>query len=240
MSRAVVGGLVLAAALAGSGCGGGSSNPTTVPASTLTKAARATEAAGSYTFTIGGTFDVAGQTFPIQGGGAVDARAGRARATLDLRRALAASGIGSISRDEALADAVATGGVLYVRSPYLVRRRRLKRPWIRYPESVAPLDLVRYVRPVGTVTRLGSDTVDGVKTTHYSAQLDLRSYASAARVAGDSLPVDVWVDSDDRIRRVQTQLGTASFQAVPQLDIAGFGRPVAVRAPAAAQVGPPR
>jgi hypothetical protein len=237
LSRAVVGGLVLAAALAGSGCGGGSSKPATVPASTLTKAARDTQAAGTYTFTIGGTIDLGGQTFPIRGGGAVDARGGRARASLDLSQALSLIGI---SRDEARADAVATGGVLYVRSPYLVRRRGLKRPWIRYPQSVAPLDLLSYMRPVGAVRRVGGDTVDGVKTTHYSAELDISRYASAARLAGDSLPVDVWVDSADRIRRVQTQLGTASFQALPQLDIAGFGRPVAIRTPPAAQVAAPR
>jgi hypothetical protein len=190
---------------------------------------RATQAAGSYTFSIGGSFDVAGQGFPIQGEGAVDARAGRARASLDLTRALAASGVSSISPDEARADAVVIGRTLYVRSPYLVGRRGLRRPWVRYP--------LGSLRVAGPVKRLGPDTIDGVKTTHYSTAVDL---GTDSRLAGGSLPVDVWVDARDRIRRVQAQVGAASFQAVPQLDIAGFGRPVAVGAPPPAQVAPPR
>jgi len=194
-----------------------------VPVSMLTRAVRATQATGSYTFTIGGSFDVAGQGFPIQGGGAVDARGGRARATLDLTRALAASGVSSISPDEARADAVVVGRVLYVRSPYLVKRRGLRRPWVRYP--------LGSLRIAGPVKRLGHDTIDDVETTHYTA---------TAHLAGRSLPADVWVDASGRIRRVQTQIGTPSYQAVPQLDIAGFGRPVTVQPPAPALVAAPR
>jgi hypothetical protein len=233
--------LAVCAALAG--CGGGTPSQTVSPG-VLAAAVRATQATGSYTFSLGGTVDVAGQGFPIQGGGAVDARHGRARFRLDLRQALAASGIGSISPAEAVADAVVVGGVLYARSPYLARRRRVRSTWIRYPHrDVSPARLLGYLRAVGVVKRVGTDTVDGARTTHYSTEVDLRRYAQTARpdevdnlnaamrLVGDSLPVDVWVDASDRIRRIQAQVATASFQALPQLDIGGFGRPVAIRRP---------
>jgi hypothetical protein len=210
----------------------------------LAGAVRATQAAGTYTFVLGGSIDFAGQGFPIGGGGAVDARGGRARIRLDLRQALASSGIGSISPAEGVADAVVVDGTLYVRSPYLSRRRGLRDTWIRYPHrDVSPARLLGYLRAAGVVKRLGTDTVDGVRATHYSTEIDFRRYARTARpdevqalnalmrVAGDSLPVGVWVDGSDRIRRVQTQLDTLSFQALPQLDIGGFGRPVVIRPP---------
>lgn len=197
-----------------------------MPASTLTKAFRATVASGSFRLTIGGSFDVAGQGFPIDGAGGVDARKGRARASLDLTKALAASGVSSIAPDEARADAVVIGSALYVRSPYLVRRRHLRRPWVRYP-------LRRAIRVVGPVKRLGTDTIDGVATTHYSSEVDVGDYARA-------VPVDVWVDSADRIRRVVAQVGTPRYQALPQVDIGGFGRPVVVSPPAPALVADAR
>jgi hypothetical protein len=224
-----------------------------VPSSTLVRAVRATQAAGSYTLTLGGSVDVSGQGFPIEGGGAVDARRDAGHLTLDLRDALAESGSG-MPRQEGRADAVWTGGVLYVRSPYLAHRRGIQRPWIRYGRggAAAASGLLGYLRAVEEVRRQGFDTIDGVRTTHYSATIDFRRYAIGARpgevgalnglmrVTGASLPVEVWVDSADRIRRVQTQIGTSSYQAVPQVDVSGFGRPVVVRAPAPAQVAAPR
>lgn len=205
------------------GCGGGSKPPPAVPPDTLTNAVRATEASGSYRFTLGGSINVVGQGFPINGGGAVNTRAGRARATLDLRQALAGSGLSSISPAEAVADAVVIGRTLYVRSPYLAKRRGIRSSaWIRY--SVRGASLLDYLSSVRSVKLVGADTIDGVKTTHYTALADLRRYRSP-------LTLDVWVDSARRIRRVVTQLVQPSFTAIPQIDVSGFGRPVVVTTP---------
>ncbi|MFL5909166.1 MAG: hypothetical protein ACJ768_01135 [Gaiellaceae bacterium] len=193
-----------------------------MPPDTLTNAVRATEASGSYRFTLGGSIDVVGQGFPIEGGGAVNTRAGRARATLDLRQALAGSGISSISPAEAVADAVVIGRTLYVRSPYLAKRRGIRSTWIRY--SVRGASLLDYLSAVRSVKLVGSDTIGGVRTTHYTAVVTLTRYPRP-------LTVDVWVDSARRIRRLVTQLVQPSFTAVPQIDVSGFGRPVVVTPP---------
>jgi hypothetical protein len=245
--------LAALAALALSGCGGcgsGGTHPKTVPASTLVSAARTTATAGSFTFTIGGTFDALGRSFPIHGAGAVDARARRARASLDLSQALAQTGIQTITPAEARAEAVAAGSTVWVHSPYLAKRRGARRPWLRF-DSVAIRPLA-YLAAVGVVNRLGTERVDGVSTTHYATEIDLRRYARTAkpsemaalsylmRLAGNSIPADVWVDAAGRIRRVQLQITTISFQAKPRIDIDGFGRPVAIRTPSPAQVSPAR
>ena len=183
---------------------------------------RATEASGSYSFTLGGSIDVVGQGFPINGGGAVNTRSGRARATVDLRQALAASGISSVSPAEAVADAVVIGRTLYVRSPYLARRRGSAERWIRYSGRGA--SLLSYLSAIRSVKLVGADNVDGVKATHYTAVVALRHYRP-------SLTVDVWVDSARRIRRLVTQLVQPRFTAVPQVDLSGFARPVVVSPP---------
>jgi hypothetical protein len=131
---------------------------------------------------------------------------------------------------------VASGGRLFVRSPYLARRRGTTKPWLQL--ASIPVRPLAYLGAVDVVKQLGTETVDGVETTHYSTEINLRraGLASLVPTVGDSLPVDVWVDTRDRIRQVQVQVTTVSVQAVPQVDISGFGRPVAVRPPPPAQV----
>ena len=203
-------------------CGSDSKPAPPVAPRTLIDAVRATEAAGSYSFTLGGSIDVVGQGFPIDGGGAVNTRAARARATLDLRQALAASGISSVPPAEAVVNAVVIGRTLYVHSPYLAKRLGIADRWLRYPTSGA--SLLDYVSAIRSVKLVGADTVNGVKTTHYTAVVKLRRYRP-------SLTVDVWVDSLRRIRRLVTQLVQPKFTAIPQIDLYGFGRPVVVTAP---------
>lgn len=71
----------------------------------------------------------------------------------------------------------------------------------------------------GTVKDLGQTTVDGVSTTHYQAEIDLSKLADAVpagsrssvqqlvaqlekRFSAGNMPVDAWIDSSNRIRRL--------------------------------------
>jgi hypothetical protein len=117
---------------------------------------------------------------------------------------------------------VVIGRTLYVRSPYLAKRRGSAEPWSRYSGRGA--SLLGYLSAIRSVKLVGTDRVDGMKTTHYTAVVNLRRYRP-------SLTVDLWVDSLRRIRRLITQLVQPSFTALPQLDLSGFGRPVVVTVP---------
>jgi hypothetical protein len=83
--------------------------------------------------------------------------------------------------------------------------------------DVSPARLLAYARSVKSAGQLGTETVDGVMTTHYDAEV--RTPANLVRQAGDTIPVEVWVDASDRIRRVRARVTTPDFEAVPQVDL---------------------
>lgn len=106
----------------------------------------------------------------------------------------------------------------------------------------------------GHVQNLGSGTVDGTPATHYRVTVDMAkaAQAAAARCSGGALgrsiegmagkfhvqPMDVWVDSQDRVRRVHL-VETALVQSHTvttdmTMDLSGFDTPVTVSAPPAA------
>ena len=125
--------------------------------------------------------------------------------------------------------------------------------------STNPGQFLDYLRATssGGVTRVGSATVDGVQTTEYRAKIDLLKAPAAApaaqrtalRQAVSSLekltglrtiPVDVWVDSANLVRRITMSYSVnASGQSVHtqmQLDFLAYGSQPVPAAPPASQV----
>jgi hypothetical protein len=92
-------------------------------------------------------------------------------------------------------------------------------------EQTNPTQLLEYLRASsGGVATVGSESLDGVTTTHYRGALQLSSILdhlppseqAAAKSALDTvdgtgaIPVDVWVDAQDRVRRVQMSIAASS------------------------------
>jgi hypothetical protein len=121
----------------------------------------------------------------------------------------------------------------------------------------SPAQTLNTLRAAGTVTRIGSEAVDGVPATHYHVVVDLDRVADATppdsrsrvaayaqalqRLVGSSnLPMDVWVDAQDRVRRIEfdltacTREGTVTESA--QIDYSDFGPQPPVSAPPADEV----
>ena len=121
-----------------------------------------------------------------------------------------------------------------------------------------PTQYLNFLKASGSVTKVGSDTINGTATTHYRAVLDLNRVAdrvpaaerSAARVgvgqlekiAGRStMPVDVWVDGSRRVRREQFAFHAAgpsggAAGATLTMDFVSFDPTPPVTAPPADQV----
>ena len=65
------------------------------------------------------------------------------------------------------------------------------------------------------ITNEGREHVRGVETTHYSATVDLRKYPDEdieklIELTGQSeIPMDVWIDDDERIRRMEWRQSVA-------------------------------
>jgi hypothetical protein len=106
----------------------------------------------------------------------------------------------------------------------------------------------------GAVTEVGTANVDGVPTTEYQGTIDLTAHSGGtsgsagatgstvvspgiAQALGLSdLPVDVWIDSAGRARRVQTSFSIFGLTVMAREGFGSFGTPVTVTAPRADQV----
>jgi Zn-dependent alcohol dehydrogenase len=96
------------------------------------------------------------------------------------------------------------------------------------PASSDPSQLLQYLRAVsGTITKVGSDQVGGVQTTHYKATISLDKVPDALPTAQrkgaqqaiaslenlthmHSLPVDVWIDDHNLVRQMQLSFASSS------------------------------
>ncbi len=129
---------------------------------------------------------------------------------------------------------------------------------INNPASGDPSQMLQYLRETaGSVTKVGIESVDGIQTTHYRATISLdrvpngypasdrpqvrQTVAALERLANvHMLPVQVWVDGQHLVRRMQMAFAeTVSGQTLSMLmsfDIPQYGPESAPQLPAAGQV----
>lgn len=89
------------------------------------------------------------------------------------------------------------------------------------------------------VSEVGREQVRGVETTHYSATVDLREYPDEdiekiIEVTGQSeIPMDVWIDDQQRVRRMEWRQAVAKGQepATIVAEYVRFGVPVDIDIP---------
>ena len=121
-------------------------------------------------------------------------------------------------------------------------------------------DYLAFLQGVGgTVTEVGPETIDGVDTTHYKADVDLqqalakvgdklgaeakkRLQDQAAKVSG-TMPIEVWVGADGLVRRITVALDASSFgegkakgSVAVTVELTDVGQPVQISVPPADQV----
>jgi hypothetical protein len=106
-----------------------------------------------------------------------------------------------------------------------------------------PTQFLEYLRgSAGGVVSLGPETVEGVPTTHYHGELELSrilakmpsSEQAAAKSAleklgsGGAFPVEVWIDAQGRVRRIEMSFGGAGTAAGAAGAVAGFSANITV------------
>lgn len=121
--------------------------------------------------------------------------------------------------------------------------------------QVDPAQLLQYLKAsAGQLQKLGTEELYGVSTTHYKATLQLaavlRQLPAPQRTAArpllqhvgnaGAIPIDVWVDGEGRVRRVQMALNiagpTASGSATVTVGFTEYGPVPAVTPPAETEV----
>jgi len=263
------GGVLVAGAVAISGCGA---------SATLDPIARAAEVSSQQTgVTIAMTMQFSspslpGGTYSITANGSFDERAHSGQMTMDL------SGVPGLS---SLPGGGGNGQVqmvmlypdIYMHMPFLAGQLPEGKTWMKLDITKAaaaagvntsslssldqndPTQFLEYLRgSSGGVVSLGSETVEGVLTTHYHGELELSrvlanipsSEQAAARSAleklgsGGSFPVEVWIDAQGRVRRIEMSFGgagaAAGLSATITIDFKSYGAVPPVTPPPAGEV----
>lgn len=98
---------------------------------------------------------------------------------------------------------------------------------------------------------VGTETIDGVETTHYAATLDVNDVGEVAGLSAseltavtkafgeagvDSLNYDVWVDSDFRPRQVKVNVPSSAGELDMTMRITDINSPVEISAPPASEI----
>ncbi|WP_328480243.1 hypothetical protein OHS71_17095 [Streptomyces sp. NBC_00377] len=109
-----------------------------------------------------------------------------------------------------------------------------------------------YLGAAEDLRKVGSETVDGVRTTHYTGTVTLdgvrasykgddksvrqrteKSLAQYEKMGVDELTIDLWTDAEDRTRRLRTQGLGRHGELDLTITFLDFGKPVTVKAPPA-------
>jgi len=159
-------------------------------------------------------------------------------------------------------------GTVYVQNPQLSQFLGSGKPWMRITLGDAanavgfnPNDLLKQVDQADPaklsgvlaastdVKEVGTEEIDGVKTTHYQGTVDmkkaltdydpeLRKTAEQLSNGSEKLAFDVWLDGGQLPRKVITRVTTSEAkQFNVTVVFRDYGEPVTVAAPPADQVG---
>lgn len=161
---------------------------------------------------------------------------------LHMQLSLPASVLGAGGHGKAQLELVGSGGAYYLRGGPFEQIAPGK--WVKVKATDPSFDLgqndpsqmLQYLRATSNVDEVGKDTVRGVDTTHYAARLQLdkvadrvspqaaRALKQATHALGTKeIPMDVWVDSDGLVRRVDMNWHPKGGSFVMSLDLFDFG-----------------
>lgn len=239
--------LVLAAC---GGSGGSStstatSGPPTAPNATATvNQAIARGAKKPVHADVTGLVTTAGQNVHMNGSADVDPKARRGTIHVTV-------GLGS---QQIPLDEVLDGKTVYVTSRFFKSFLPAGKKWLRVdvaqasatlgPEGYALTAQPASVPPLKNARKVGTTTIDGVKTTEYAAQVDREKLPAAERKALQSAhvgfgTVDVWVGGDGYVHRVRidtsSSAGGHKATIVLTSTMSNYGESVQVTIPPASE-----
>jgi hypothetical protein len=251
MRRLAVVLVLLSLPLAAGACGG-SSKPKAPSASSGTAAidvvkgaAKKTALAGSEHLTLNVGGSASGQQLVVTGSGNFDNKQHAGSLHVDFSAAGISTSI----------DAVLSQTDMYLKSPLFSALLPAGKTWMKLDLKKAsaaqglslntllsqdPTQSLTALQSLRGATKVGTEQVDGVSTTHYRARIDLSKLpAAAAGASAQPSTYDVWIGGDGYVHRVRAHIVTASGsqKAVVTLTagLSDFGKSVTVAVPPAAQ-----
>jgi hypothetical protein len=253
--------LLITASVAGaSGCGGGGGSGAAM-VTPVTRAAYVTAREPGYRFDL--TLDVSfeGHSTAITGTGSIDER--DQRGTMSMQ--VGGQTLTMLIEKPYIYMQIPDGGVSTVGQgkPWLranidVYSQALGSSNPFGSNDVGAEQMLGFLKSSGQVSDLGSQTIGGVRTTRYHALIDFGRYAATVapaqraaaqkyadtlqRITGSSsLPIDVWIDEQQRVRRIYLQMQMCIMQKHLNesltMDLYDYGRqPASIQPPPASEV----
>lgn len=228
---------LLLLALPLSACGGVSINA-------VAKAATNASASGSEHVVLKGSVTAAGQPVTMDGVG--DFQSSPKLGAMNMSLAVAGQ---QIKLDEVL-----KGTKIYMRSSVFSTNLPAGKSWVSVDLASAarklgvnltqytqqdPTDIVAALKKAGSVDKVGSESVDGLDTTHYRATIDLEKTPNGQQLEKvtklKALPVDVWIDGDNLLRRMSMKYTAGTTSTTMQMDFSHYGEQVNVQVPSASE-----
>ena len=254
--RAVLAGLVLACLVLVAGCSGGSGAAAVVPppnpADAIRQAFVTTRDAGTARVALASRTSAAGQPLDVTGDGVLQLATGAADLGIDLPslggrvRVLSTGGTVYAALPPGITSFLG-GGKPWV-AVDLARLSGASGPLAGLGGGLTtdPAQQLAYLQGVRDDARVvGPEPVDGVATTHYAGTIDLDRVPAAsdpaarpaldrleAQLGSSTLPVEVWVDEQGRLRRVLQTVRTTTTTVT----FSDYGVPAPVDPPPADQV----
>jgi hypothetical protein len=249
LRRAVaVGALLALTAACGSSSDGSATSDRLSPVAAVQAAAEATEQEESFRFRLDSLSTTGGQTFEVTADGVFDLAARNGTITVSLP-----NGLGSLEQ-------IFVGERVFMAVPgspgyYSFNLDEIAGTPFEAMKPGGSLDLLREV--AGDVEEVGDETVRGERTTRYRASVDPRkALEQAGATAGmfeqlgidpaslEDVPLEVWLDSEQRVRRMTFELtvpaseatGGQEISTTVTLEMYEFGVDVQVEEPPADQV----
>jgi hypothetical protein len=277
--RFLIAAALVAAVLVIAGCGGSSpvkTGSSTVKTVSLVRAAYVSSKATGYKMNMTETVTVAGHKIDVNASGSftpsahegsmrtqmeVPSASGSSPQTLQMRLVLASDTI-YMQLPASIASRVPGGkSWISVNLPQLASAKKLPGfgSLLSYSSTLNDpgqyLDFLR-ATAAGSVKNLGQQTINGVQTTHYQAEIDFSKLPNAVPTADrqateqlvaslekranvSDMPVDVWIDQSDLIRRLKTTedetVAGKSVSVVLDEDFSDYGSQPAPTVPDASQ-----
>jgi hypothetical protein len=242
--------LVLAGgvALVAAGCGSGGSTSV----GDIRRAAAKTSKAGS----LEADFAVDGQGLTGSGSGVFNSKQQSGRLQMQL----------SAGTRKVRVRSIVDGDTIYLRSSAFAQATTKDKQWVKLnlatlsassggqagtdlsgilDAAPTPANALAYLQGSSTVDKVGSESIGGVRMTHYAVKADLdqaaenTSGATRETIRGviaqsgvKDLPLDVWVDGNGYIRKVEYDEHAGRRQAAQvTIELHDFGAPVPITAP---------
>jgi hypothetical protein len=220
MRRALLAFLVVPFALAA--CGGstyGTAQRTLTPAASVRQAATKTSEVPSAHITLNASGSAGMFNGTVTGSGDFDNANHRGSFNVDV------SGYGSI-------EGIVDGTTAYFKAPFLAPFLPAGKTWVKLKATSAqfgavpqdPKQALARLKKMANVREVGTETIDGVDTTHYHG---------TGRLGRGTF--DVWIGKDDGYVRRLTATGNGKAKGSVEVTLSDFGKSVTVTPPPASE-----